>query len=516
MFSEVFLKRGNPMKNKNLLGPLVLSIVSLLIFQSCGGGGGGGGTTWSTPVINDINGGIAGSGTAGSVFVINGSGFGAPTSGASGCSVNFRDAATNNVVANATVDFATPGNWTDIFIKAGVANQLTAGTTYKVTVTTPGGTSNAVDFLVAASVNFSPSTILWSQSPSLPVAQQGFPTLAGSVGGNAYIYAIGGNTGTSGTVDGEKMNRETVYQNQINNADGTLLNANWAPLTPLPGKRGFAAAVFANKYNSLLDGNAIYVLGGLADTGAATGTVYYALLNSDGTIPAAGSAGTWSTTAALPQPLSAPGAVIFHGRIYVAGGNGLTGAPVSKVYSAKINADGSLGAWAALTDLPVALAFHQLVMIAGHLYVLGGDNAAINPLSNSLSSSVQDSIFYNPIDIATGLVGSSWTSNTNKLTKAREKFSAVGAGSYILVSGGLYGGNPGSSEQSYSEVNSDGSLSPFNGATGSHTIANSSGYNLYNHSYCYVVDSAGNPHVFILGGADVNTGALYADVWYQH
>jgi hypothetical protein len=502
------------------LALFVGALLFLVALVACGGGGGSGGdgtsTTWSKPVINDLNGGVAGSGTVGSIFVIDGSGFGTPTSGTSGCSVNFRDATTNNVITNATVDLAISGNWTEVFIKATVPNQLTSGTTYKVTVTTPGGTSNAADFLVVASVNFSPSTILWSQSFSLPVAQQGFPTVVGSVGANICIYAIGGNTGTSGAVDGEKMNHETVYQNLINNTDGTLMNANWTALTPLPGKRGFAAAVFANHYNSMIDGNAIYVLGGLDDTGAAASTVYYALLNSDGTIPAAGSVGTWSTTTALPQPLCAQGAVIFHGRIYMVGGNGSTGAPVMKVYSAKINANGSLGSWSTLADLPVSLAFHQLVMIAGNLYVLGGDNAAINPLSNSLSSSVQDSIYYNPIDIVTGLIGSSWKSNTSRLTKAREKFSAVGAGSYILVSGGLYGGNPGSSEQSYSAVNSDGSLSSFNGATGSHTIANSSGYSFYNHSHCYVVDSAGNPHVLILGGADVDSGALHAEVWYQH
>ena len=38
----------------------------------------------------------------------------------------------------------------------------------------------------------------------------------------------------------------------------------------------------------------------------------------------------------------AEGAVIFHGRIYVAGGNDATGAPIAKVYSARINADGTL------------------------------------------------------------------------------------------------------------------------------------------------------------------------------
>jgi len=501
------------MKTRNLICVLALIFGALFLFQSCGGGSG---TTTPVPVINDINGGMAGSGAAGSIFIVEGTGFGTPTSSSSGYSVSFRDATTNSIVATAAVDLATSGNWTDVFIKATVPNQLTAGTTYKVTVTTPGGTSNAATFLIVAGVNFSPSTILWSASYSLPVAQQGFSTVAGGAGTNTYIYAIGGNIATSGAVDGDKMNVETVYMNHINNADGTLSATTWSTLTSLPGKRGFATAVFANSYNSLINGSAIYVLGGLDDTGAATSTVYYAFPNSNGTIPAAGSSGTWTTTTALPQTLSAEAAAIFHGRIYVAGGNGSTGAPVMKVYSAKIDANGSLGSWMTLGDLPVALAFHQMVEIAGTLYVIGGDNATTDPISDSQSASVQDSVYYNPIDIKTGAIGATWTTNSNKLTKAREKFSAVGAGGYVLVSGGLYGGNPGSSEESYSSVNVDGSLSSFNGATGSHTISNISGYDFYNHSHCFVVDSAGNPHVLILGGADVATGALHAEVWYQH
>jgi len=66
-------------------------------------------------------------------------------------------------------------------------------------------------------------------------------------------------------------------------------------------------------------------------------------------------------------------------------------------------------------------------------------------------------------------------------------------------------------------VNADGSIASFNGATGSHTITGSTnGYNFFNHSSAYFVDAAGNPHVLILGGADVNAGAPRAEVWYQH
>jgi len=74
----------------------------------------------------------------------------------------------------------------------------------------------------------------------------------------------------------------------------------------------------------------------------------------------------------------------------------------------------------------------------------------------------------------------------------------------------------GSSAQSYASLNADGSLSAFNGATGVHTITGSAGgYNFFNQSTALFVDAAGKPHVFILGGAGVNIGAVPAEVWYQ-
>ncbi len=510
----VFIRRVE-MKTRRLIRASVFMAIMTLLFSSCSGGGSD--TTPQIPFIAGINGGPSAIASPGGILLIQGGCLGSPTSTSSGYFVSFRDSATNNIIENAVVDVSTAGNWTDALIKAVAPNQLTIGTTYKVTVTTPGGTSNALKLLIVGRGSFSPSTILWSPSYPLPVAQQGFSTVVGvaGIGTTAYIYCVGGNTAMSGTADGDRSNVDTVYMNQINGGDGSLSSTSWSTLTSLPAERGFAAAVLADSDNSLVNGSAIYVLGGLDDTGAATNTVYDALPNSDGTIPASGSPGSWTATTALPQPLSALQAVIFCGRIYVAGGNGSTGAPVANVYSAKINADGTLDNWSTLTDLPAALAFHQLVEISGTLYVLGGDTAAVDPISDSPSASAQDSVYYNPINIETGTIGPCWTENRNKMTKAREKFSALAAGGYVLVSGGLFGRNPGSSEESYASVNSDGSLSSFIGAVGSPAIVTSSHESFYNHSWACVIDSSGNPHILLLGGAEASTGELCPGVWYQ-
>jgi Galactose oxidase, central domain len=470
-----------------------------------------------SPTIVDINGGLSGSGTIGSLFVVDGTGFGQPA-GANGYSLDFRDSTTNAVVATATVNFAA-GDWKDVFIAAAVPTTLSASTTYKVTVTTPGGTSNAMGFLIVGSPSFSPSTISWTATSSLPVALQGFSTVVAPIGTATYIYAVGGNTAGSTTVNGRSASSASVYLNQLDGATGALLNASWTSTAALPAGRGFSAAVVANGFNSTLAGNGtVYLLGGLDGSGAATSTVYAAALGADGTIPATG-AGAWAPVTSLPQPLYAHAAAIFQGRIYVVGGNDTSNTPVAAVYSASINSDGSLGAWATLASLPDKRAYHQLVSVAGKLYVVGGTNASAEPLANTQSSGSQSTVDYAAINLQDGTLPSAgWTVNPTGLGKAREKFTAVSTGGYLLLSGGLYvGATTGSSEESYAAVNADGSIASFNGATGSHTITGSTnGYNFFNQSTAYFVDAAGNPHVLILGGADVNTGAARAEVWYQH
>ncbi len=476
--------------------------------------------TMTAPVVTDVNGGLSGSGTVSSLFIIDGKNFGDLSAApASGYSVDFRDASTSSVVASATINFAN-SDWQDIFIVGVVPSTLAASTTYKLTVTTPSGTSSPLNFLVVGAVSFSPATILWTATSSLPAAQQGFATAIAPVGSSSLIYALGGNVASSTTANGKAANVDTVSFNAMNSTTGALANASWTATTPLPDKRGFAAAVTANAFNSLVSGNGnLYVLGGLDGTGAATSTVYYAALAADGTIPAAAAPGTWTATTPLPQPLFAEGAVIFHGRIYVAGGNDATGTPIAKVYSAKINIDGTLSAWTTLQDLPVALAYHQLVTSSGYLYVLGGTTASVDPISKTQSASSQGAIYYEPINIRNGgLINAAWTTNVAAMGKSREKFTAVVAGGYVLVSGGLYSGaSTGSSEQSYAAINADGSIGSFNGATGSHTITGSvSGYDFFNHSAALFVDATGNPHVLVLGGEDVNTGAVHSGVWFQH
>lgn len=508
----------------------LLAAVSLIAILSACGGGGGGGAPPPMPVITDINSASVASGPVNSAFIVDGSGFGTLSgSGATtGYSVDFRDAASNAVVATATYQGS---GWTSVYIKAVVPGSgLTAGTTYKVTVTTPGGTSNAVNFLVTASVALSPSTISWGSTSALPVAIQGFPTLIAPIsvtsGGvtttTTYVYTLGGNTGASGTIGARNANVASVYSNTLNDGTngttaGTLAAASWTTeANALPDMRGFAAGAVANGFNSKVSSSGVvYVLGGLDATGTATSTVYYASLSSSGAV------GTWGTTTALPQARYALGAAVFEGRLYVAGGNDGADTPSATVYSAPINTDGTLGAWStSLPSLPAPVAYHQLVSTGGTLYVLGGTStAAVDPTSASQSGGAVNAVYYNSINPDGTLTSASWTANPASMIKAVEKNTVVAIGSYVLASGGLYAGaSTGSTEESYSTQSTiDASLGSFQGATGSQTInGTAGGYDFFDHSAALYVDPAGLPHVLILGGQSLGiVPTVQSGVWYM-
>lgn len=93
----------------------------------------------------------------------------------------------------------------------------------------------------------------------------------------------------------------------------------------------------------------LFVAGGrINGASAPTDVVLSAKINADGTL------GAWQTVTSLPKPLHDFAFVGFKGRLYVAGGVG-TAARTDEVLSATVAADGTLGAWdASNAMLPAA------------------------------------------------------------------------------------------------------------------------------------------------------------------
>jgi hypothetical protein len=439
------------------------------------------------PVLSFVNSATKPSGNTGSTVILEGRAFGDLQGEGE---ILFSDGAGGTIVATV----AGTDDWTDEFIVTTVPNGASDG---PVVVKTEIGISNEIPFKVTDAATFSPSTIYWSETIPLPVAVSGHKALSVSVEDmsgttNQYVFVSGGR-------DGEGATSGQVVAGLIK-ADGTI--ESWSGTTELPQPRSFHASVAATPFNSKVDGSGyVFVLGGTNAGGDAVADVSVAAINNDGTLQA------WGNARALPEPLHSLGAAIFRSTIYVAGGAGGDNSPVSKVYKAKIDEAGELEEWEALPELPAGVAYHGFVSFGGYLYSVGGETGIATPDAGSQTTGIKE-IFFSRINLRTGDIGE-WSVNNNSIGKERSKHSTLILGGSVFISSGLYsglGGNVGgSSENAYANINPDGTIGTFNGATGSNTLFSKGGSNLFNQGGISYIDSEGVAHVMILGGAKVGS-----------
>jgi N-acetylneuraminic acid mutarotase len=203
---------------------------------------------------------------------------------------------------------------------------------------------------------------------------------------NGYVYVLGGyDSNTTNTLNG-------VYYAKLNN-DGSV--GTWTTSgNSLPADISTASSVVNNGY--------IYEIGGQDDNFNALATVYYAKLNSNGSI------GSWTTSNnPLPQPVSVSGAVVYNNNVYLVGGSDANGdALATSYYSTLSSVDGSNSTWStASSNLPKAVDSGGVDIYNGYIYQFGGlDENFTN------QSTVYYSQIYNPVQVA--------SSNSSKLTSA--------------------------------------------------------------------------------------------------
>ena len=221
---------------------------------------------------------------------------------------------------------------------------------------------------------------------------------------NRVFLAGGVGTGTNRV--------STVYTAPIN-ADGTL--GAWATTNSLPGVLSDSNAVVTN--------SRVYLIGG-HNASAATNVVYVATINSDGTI------GTWSTTTNYPINASTMAAIVTKNRVYMAGGyvGPTTVNETAAVYTAPINADGTLGAWVAATSLPGALSDSKTLVTKNRVFLFGG-RVSNNPTSVTYTAPINTD----------GTLGT-WTTATNCPDPANQGVIVV-TKNYVHLFTGWYNGS---------------------------------------------------------------------------
>ncbi|MDE2001480.1 MAG: tail fiber protein [Patescibacteria group bacterium] len=271
----------------------------------------------------------------------------------------------------------------------------------------------------------------------------------------------------------------TKIQNNQTGSDGSL--GSWGSTTVLPYSIGNGGTVTANGY--------IYQLGG-QNSGGAVNYVYYAKVNSDGTI------GSWTSTTPLVTAYSTITFVAINGYIYEAGGSLGGGAGSNVVNYAKINTDGSLGSWTSTTVLPSGSYQNFGAAANGYFYVMGGYNGSIR---NSIYYAKQNN---------DGSLGS-W--HTTSLGNGGSLMSSTAvANGYLYVLGGAgYSGNI--TTVDYAKLNADGSLTGWYNAT-SLPVGLSGAETVVANGYMYVLGGgASNGAVATVYYAKINSdGSLGA------
>ena len=119
----------------------------------------------------------------------------------------------------------------------------------------------------------------------------------------------------------------------------------WVQTTSLPEGYDAQSLVYWNGF--------LYQAGGFttntSGSGVISSNVFYAQVFTNGTI------GTWNAATPLPEPTANHGGAVANGFVYVIAGLTTGNRLTNNVYYAKINLDGSLGAWQTANPYPLSV-----------------------------------------------------------------------------------------------------------------------------------------------------------------
>jgi uncharacterized repeat protein (TIGR01451 family) len=189
--------------------------------------------------------------------------------------------------------------------------------------------------------------------------------------------------------------------------------------------------------NTVVHGDQLYVIGGKMADNRANNNIYSATINADGSL------GAWRTAGQLPLPHYLFTTVVAGDVLFLIGGwDG--NKTVNHVWRATFDGSGNVGNWAAMPAYPVALDLHDAVLIDGHIYSVGGWDS-FKPLQSVYAAAVT----------ATGL--SDWQLVGN-LPKALYRHAVTGANGFLYVTGGYDANNRGEATVLVAKVNGTSAL----------------------------------------------------------
>ena len=471
------------------------SLVPLALGAVLACGGSATGPAASTPRVDFVDGAIEPLLVGGQAIVIEGFGFG--DSQGTGA-INFPKMGGGAVPAP-----IPPGGWSDRLLRAMVPDSAASGL---LTVTSAAGRRLTATIHVLPHVAFAPAALTWQSRPAFLGAPAGVAlavaTEPQASGLKIAVYAAGGGEPLGG--DSAIAPKATVFATQV--TPGGAISG-WTPLPGLPAARAYAAAVAANRFNSRLNGRALYVIGGVDSAGRARATVFQALGSAD-------TLGAFTTIEALPAPVAGAMAVVRRGRIYVMGGADSLGRPQTNVFVGRIGLDGHIDGWFVEPSLPTPRAYGGGVVLDDHVAVFAGvaDSAPPGGGLDTLRARLTTADTA-PTSLVSGFFTGGWAAAAAPLAQGRSQFATLTFGDVILVVGGVYAGAVGGGAETLAASISGDSLGSFTGPVGVNSIFALGGGALVGPAGITWLDGDGTGHALVVGGVDLVSRERRAAVW---
>lgn len=295
----------------------------------------------------------------------------------------------------------------------------------------------------------------WTATTTLPEVRAQMRAIAY----NGFMYVLGGSNGAGTFYD-------TVRYAPIN-SNGSL--GAWSSTTSFSGVRGSAAAVTY--------GNYMYILGGEYNNYASSrNDIQYAAIKADGTL------GSWVSAGTMTTERSGMGSVAYNGYLYITGGNDTSGNIYNLAQKAKINDDGTLGAWTNEPNLPTVLSagLNSATFYNGYIYIAGGWNGGWTGVATQT-----DIVYYARIQANGSL--SPWRTTTSFST-TRQVGALLAYNNRLYILGGEKADNTNYySDVQYAVINSPGSTTPFATSGNTFTTTRRGAQTLVYNGYLYVM-----------------------------
>jgi hypothetical protein len=249
----------------------------------------------------------------------------------------------------------------------------------------------------------------------------------------------------------------------------------------------------------------MYLLSGHISSGSYTSTVQYAPINAS-----TGTVGAWHYThnstddgttfvSGFSGARSNFGMAIYNGYLYIAGGGG-SGTVLGDVQYASLNANGTVGSWAATTSMNTTRGSFGFGAYNGYLYAYGGCTSS----SLGTCSGYSKTLEYAPIN-ANGTIGT-WTTSGNNMTTTRINMEGAVYNGYLYAMGGCVSISLGNctsqlSSVEYAPINSDGTVG---------TWALTTSFTTSRQNFATV---AYNGYLYIMGGSTSLNDVQYAPIY---